>query len=49
MALDPITVEVETPLTRTLQQMTETRCKSFPVLDHGRLAGVIAREDILRG
>ncbi|MFC1822854.1 CBS domain-containing protein [Thermodesulfobacteriota bacterium] len=38
----------ETPLTRVLQKMLETRFKSFPVTEGDRLVGIIAREDILK-
>ncbi len=49
MAREPITVSPDLPLTRTLQRIVEMRTKSFPVVeDHQRLAGIIAREDILR-
>ena len=44
----PTTVSSPTPLTRVLQQMIETRYKSLPVVDDGRLVGMIAREDVLR-
>ena len=40
--------EPDTPLTRVLQRMLETRFKSFPVTEGGRLVGIIAREDILK-
>lgn len=36
------------PLTRALQAMIDASTKSLPVLDHGRLVGIVAREDILR-
>ncbi|MEW6267432.1 MAG: CBS domain-containing protein [Thermodesulfobacteriota bacterium] len=48
MARDPRRVEPETPLTRVLQRMIDTRHKSFPVVEDGRLVGIIAREDVLR-
>ena len=38
----------ETPLTRVLQKMLDTRFKSFPVTEGDRLLGIIAREDILK-
>lgn len=44
-----LTAEPDTPLTRVLQTMIEHRCKSLPVTANGRLVGVVAREDILRG
>jgi CBS domain-containing protein len=36
------------PLTRVLQRMVETGYKSFPVLDAGRLVGIVARQDLVR-
>ncbi len=44
-----IYVDPSTKLTRVLHLMIEHRMKSIPVLDAGqRLAGIIAREDIMR-
>src|SRR3954466_391317 len=44
-----IYVDARTKLTRVLQLMVDHRIKSIPVLDAGqRLAGIIAREDIMR-
>ncbi|MFH1139079.1 MAG: CBS domain-containing protein [Pseudomonadota bacterium] len=40
-------VEPDTPLTRVLTRMISTRHKSFPVVENGRLVGIVAREDIL--
>jgi len=37
------------PLTRVLEKLVTSGNKSFPVLDDGRIVGVVAREDILRG
>ena len=48
MTTQPLTVEPDCPLTRVLQKMIDTRCKSFPVVEQGRLVGIIAREDVLR-
>jgi CBS domain-containing protein len=48
MTRDPLSVDPDLPLTRVLQQMIETRHKSIPVVEGGRLVGVIAREDVLR-
>ena len=36
------------PLTRALQAMIDASTKSLPVLDDGRLVGIVAREDVLR-
>ena len=46
---DLITVCPRTPLTRVLEKMIDSRCKSFPVLDGDDLVGMVAREDVLRG
>ena len=44
-----IYVRKDTKLTRVLQLMVEHRVRSVPVLDdNSRLAGIIAREDILK-
>jgi CBS domain-containing protein len=43
-----ITFSPEAPLTRVLQTLVEYRVKSFPVVEAGRLVGVIAREDVVR-
>ena len=48
MTRELITVGPDLPLTRVLQELVETRNKSFPVVDGTRLVGVIAREDVLR-
>jgi CBS domain-containing protein len=48
MTAEPLTVTQETPLTRVLQMMVETRHKSFPVMAGKMLLGMISREDIGR-
>jgi len=49
MTSDFIYVRPETRLTRVLQLMVEHRLRSIPVIDGDqRLAGIIAREDILK-
>jgi CBS domain-containing protein len=48
MTRSPVEVDPETRLTRVLQLMIDTRYKSLPVVEKGRLIGVIAREDVLR-
>lgn len=43
------TVSMDTPLTRVLELMVETRIRGFPVVDaENRLLGVISREDIMK-
>ena len=44
----PFLARPDMPLTRALQRMVATRCKSLPVVDEGRVVGIVAREDILR-
>ena len=48
MTRDVVTFPPEAPLTRVLQTLIDARVKSFPVVEHGRLIGIIAREDIVR-
>ena len=48
MSTAPLTVTADTPLTRVLQMMVETRYRSLPVVEGRRLTGVVAREDVLR-
>jgi CBS domain-containing protein len=38
----------DVPLTRVLQTLVELRVKSFPVVEGGRLTGVITRGDVVR-
>jgi CBS domain-containing protein len=38
----------DTPLTRVLERLVDSGKKSFPVVDQGRLVGMVAREDIMR-
>lgn len=47
MTAEPIVFEPETPLTRVLPTMVQTRHKSFPVVEGERVVGIIAREDLL--
>jgi CBS domain-containing protein len=49
MSRDLRSVCPRTPLTRVLEKMVDSGCKSFPVLDADRLVGMIAREDVMRG
>lgn len=48
MALQPLTVAPEAPLTRVLETLVAARVKSLPVVADGRLVGMVAREDVLR-
>ena len=44
----PFTLDPEMPLTRALQRMVDTRCKSLPVVQDECVVGILAREDVLR-
>jgi CBS domain-containing protein len=48
MTRDAQSVTPRAPLTRVLRKLVDTRNKSFPVVDAGRVVGVIAREDVMR-
>ena len=48
MSRDVILFSPETPVTRVLQKMVETRHKSFPVVKGDQLIGIIAREDVIK-
>lgn len=47
MTRAPVTVPPSYPLPRVLQYLVELGFKSMPVMDADRLAGIIAREDVL--
>jgi CBS-domain-containing membrane protein len=47
MSRDLRTVTPRAPLTRVLQKMLDARDKSLPVIDDGRLVGVVTRQDVL--
>ena len=48
MTCDPETVRPDTPLTRVLEHLVRSRYKSLPVVQDGRLVGIVSREDVLR-
>ena len=48
MTPDPVSVEPHLPLSRLLQRLVDMRTKSLPVVEQGRLVGIIAREDVLK-
>jgi CBS domain-containing protein len=48
MTREIMTFSPEAPLTRVLQTLIDLRVKSFPVVDNGKLVGIIAREDVVR-
>jgi CBS domain-containing protein len=48
MSRDFAGVPPDLPLTRALQAMIESSTKSLPVVEQGRLVGIVAREDVLQ-
>lgn len=48
MSVQPLSVEPALPLTRLLELLVATRVKSLPVVEKGRLVGMVAREDVIR-
>jgi CBS domain-containing protein len=48
MSTDPITVEPDTSLEDIATLMVKNNIHTLPVLDAGRLVGIIGKEDILR-
>ena len=48
MNRSPVTVTPELPLTRVLERMLALRNSGFPVVDGGRLVGMVTRQDLVR-
>jgi CBS domain-containing protein len=48
MTRELITVDVEDPISRIADLCIVHRVRRVPVLHNGRLAGIIARRDVLR-
>ena len=50
MTKNPVTVQPDVPLNRVLGFLVQKGIRSLPVRDEeGRLVGIVAREDVLRG
>jgi CBS domain-containing protein len=47
MSTDPITVNVETPLAEVMQTIYDEGVLRVPVVEDGRLVGIISRSDII--
>jgi len=47
MARDVIHADPETPLTRVLELMVKLRTRGVPVVDNGKLVGVVSRTDLM--
>ncbi len=48
MTKDVVHVDPETPLTRVLELMVKLRTRGVPVIDKGKLVGVVSRTDLMR-
>ncbi|GAB7028695.1 CBS domain-containing protein [Streptomyces sp. NPDC021749] len=46
MSTDPVTVEADTPVPAALYAMRSIDARHLPVVDHGRLVGVISFDDL---
>jgi CBS domain-containing protein len=47
MTEDPITIEADEPVTRAARLIAERKHNRLPVVEHGRLVGVVTRVDVL--
>jgi CBS domain-containing protein len=47
MTKDVVHVDPETPLTRVLELMVKLRTRGVPVIDKGKLVGVVSRTDLM--
>ena len=47
MSRDVVHADPETPLTRVLELMVKLRTRGVPVLDNGKLVGVVSRTDLM--
>ena len=48
MTTSLVTVTTDTPVDRAMEMMTRLRCRHFPVLEHGELAGMVSAGDLMR-
>ena len=47
MTEDPITIEADEPIQRAARLIAERKHNRLPVVEHGRLVGVVTRVDVL--
>ena len=47
MTEDPITIEADEPIQRAARMIAERKHNRLPVVEHGRLVGVVTRVDVL--
>lgn len=48
MTPDPVVVSPQTPLSEVARLMAEEKFHTLPVVDQGKLVGVVGKEDVLR-
>lgn len=48
MSTPPVTIDAQEPLETATRRMLDRKIGSLPVLDHGRLVGILTETDILR-
>lgn len=48
MAKDPVTVSPDTPISEVAALMVEKHFHTIPVVEDGKLTGIIGKEDVLR-
>jgi acetoin utilization protein AcuB len=48
MSTPPITIDADEPLESATRLMLDRKIGSLPVLDHGRLVGILTETDVLR-
>jgi CBS domain-containing protein len=48
MTWDVVTIRADAPIAQAAALMVEGRFSSLPVVDHGRLVGIVAERDVLK-
>jgi CBS domain-containing protein len=49
MTADPVTIEADAPVREAAHLIARKKHNRLPVIDHGRLVGVVTRVDVLEG
>ena len=48
MSADPVTVEAHTPITEIAERFASSHFRRLPVMEQGKLVGVVSRRDVLK-
>jgi CBS domain-containing protein len=48
MTADPVTVEAHTPITEVAERFANSNFRRLPVMEQGKLVGIISRRDVLK-